>query len=296
MDKSSTTGAPELVSIVIPCHNDGDFLSASLDSALQQTYRHKEVIVVDDASDDPRTLRLLKRIEHPDVRILHVDKRHPGAARNAGIQSARGCYILPLDADDLIEPTYVEKAACVLMSRPDVGIVYCKAVFIGKKTGPWELPPFNIGDMLANNLIFVTALFRKSDWCAVGGFRERQFRLGLEDYDFWLALLGRGRQVHQIQESLFRYRVKASSRTTRLYSNLEDMIEAHEQLYQNHRHLYEQHSGDYIKSLRKLLLVEMDARMRLQEIVDANRRSRGMPQIRSIIGRLVGAARESAGK
>ena len=66
----------------------------------------------------------------------------------------------------------------------------------------WELPPYSLSNMLVGNIIFISALFRKSDWEKVGGFCT-DFKIGLEDYDFWLSILELGREVYQIPKRLF---------------------------------------------------------------------------------------------
>ena len=85
-------------------------------------------------------------------------------ARNMAIDAASGDYILPLDADDKIEPSYVEKAAKILDNNSDIGIVYCNAEFFGAKTGKCKLPEFNEELFLTTNCIFATAMFRKKDF------------------------------------------------------------------------------------------------------------------------------------
>lgn len=100
----------ERVSVIMPCYNDGQYIEEALYSLRAQTYLNWELIVIDDGSDEPETLRVLEQLEEmPYVRLLRTNHVRPAGARNAGIQAARGTYILPLDADDTIEPTYMEK-------------------------------------------------------------------------------------------------------------------------------------------------------------------------------------------
>src|SRR5690348_2571583 len=125
------------VSVVIPCFNAGEHLDEAVRSALAQTHADLEVVIMDDGSTDPATRRLLDgAAAWPRTRILRQANAGPSAARNAAIEAATGEFILPLDADDRIEPGYVEQAAAILQSRPEVGIVYCRAMKFGAESGP----------------------------------------------------------------------------------------------------------------------------------------------------------------
>jgi len=212
------------VSIIIPCHNDGKYLAEALASAQAQTCPGLEIIIVDDHSTDPSTCALLQELAQQGHTVLSVPdgKRGVAAARNHGIAAAKGAFILPLDADDRIEPTYAEKALQHLQGNPSVGICYCKARLFGLKQGPWLLPQYTWENILAGNMIFATAMFRKKDWEALGGYDESLLS-GFEDYAFWLRLIALGREVVQIDEELFRYRVKSGSRTARIVKNKQEM-------------------------------------------------------------------------
>lgn len=241
------------VTIVMPCFNDGKFIHESIKSAKQQTYPNIELIVIDDGSDDPYTLERLAAIDFPDCQLLHTDHVGPAAARNYGIQHARGEYVLPLDADDLIDKTYVEKAVAVMESNENMGIVYCRADKFGCEKGLWDLPDFSFEVFLLDNIIFVSALFRKSDWERIGGFQEKMVH-GMEDYDFWLSVVQLGREVYQLPEVLFHYRIKKHSRTTRFIQNIENIQSTYEMIYHNHKELYRQHMDVYCVVLRRALI------------------------------------------
>ena len=93
------------VTIVIPCYNHGAYLPETLKSVHEQTFQDFEIIVVDDGSSDPATVTILRNLEMNRTRVIHTANHGVSAARNRGIAEARGTYILPLDADDLIEVT-----------------------------------------------------------------------------------------------------------------------------------------------------------------------------------------------
>jgi glycosyltransferase involved in cell wall biosynthesis len=201
------------VSIVIPCFNAGQFIDEAVQSALAQTWPDVEVVVVDDGSTDAATRRLLDEAAWPRTRVLRQANAGPSAARNAAIREATGEFILPLDADDRIDPTYVEKAMAAFAADPGLGVVYCRATRFGAAEGPWQLPDYTLRELVIDNVIFVSAVFRKADWARVGGFGEH-LRHGVEDYDFWVRLVNAGCRVLQLDEALFHYRVQAESRTS----------------------------------------------------------------------------------
>lgn len=99
------------VSYVIPCFNQGKFLESAIDSVLKSYTGPKQVVVVNDCSDDRETLNVLQRLSgfHPDVTIINNDKNLGlSAARNLGIRMSLGKYIQLLDADDVILYNKVE--------------------------------------------------------------------------------------------------------------------------------------------------------------------------------------------
>jgi glycosyltransferase involved in cell wall biosynthesis len=200
-----------LISVIIPCFNLGQFLGDALDSILVQTFNDFEVIIVNDGSDDPATVRMLQTLNRPKTRVVHMVNGGVASARNRGIGEAAGRYILPLDADDRIAPTYLEQAIAVLDAQSEVGIVYCRAELFGEASGEWLLPKFSLPHQLLDNLIFSAAIFRRKQWELVGGYSERM-RTGWEDWDFWLRLTALGVKVVQLDEPLFFYRIRRGSR------------------------------------------------------------------------------------
>ncbi len=229
--------AHSLVSVVIPCYDSARFLDEAVDSVLASTYPAVEVVVVDDGSRDPETRRVLEGFARPRTRVCRIEHCGPSGARNFGIRQAQGSYILPLDDDDRIHPQYIAKAAKVLTHDPAVGIVYCRARCFGARQDEWRLPPYSLENMLADNCIFTSALFRKRDWERVGGYNPNMVH-GMEDYDFWLSLIERaGAEVVQLDQVLFYYRVQDVSRTVLMEVNGHE-AEMFTTLFYNHRELF----------------------------------------------------------
>ncbi len=240
----------ETVSVIMPCYNDGKYIGQAVASLRAQTYSSIELVIVDDGSDDEKTIHAIQALSFPCVKKIHTRHMGPAFARNAGIAAAEGAYILPLDADDTIEPAYIEKAVDAIEGNSATGIVYCQAAFFGEKAGRWLLPPYSLKEMLVGNIIFASALFRKSDWEKVGGYNQ-DMKYGLEDYDFWLSLLENGAGVYQIQDVLFHYRIKPVSRSSTMQKSMDRIQEAYRQVYLNHKALYASHRELYIEALRE---------------------------------------------
>ncbi|HZX58320.1 MAG TPA: glycosyltransferase family A protein, partial [Mucilaginibacter sp.] len=95
-----------LVSIIIPVYNSEKHLAETISSALEQTWPNKEIIIVDDGSAD-NSLAIAKSFASENVKVFHQPNKGASAARNKGIQEAKGDYIQFLDADDLLMPNKI---------------------------------------------------------------------------------------------------------------------------------------------------------------------------------------------
>lgn len=238
-----------LVSVIIPCYNQGQYLQEAVDSVLASTYENIEIIVVDDGST--QDVEFLKTFVAEKTKIIHQENQGLAMSRNNGIKIANGKYILPLDADDKIYPTYIEKAVKAIEDNDKIGIVYCEAEFFGAVTGKWELPEYKFPEILAGNLIFNTAMYKKADWELCGGYKKEMCH-GFEDWEFWLSLIERGAEVYRIPEILFSYRQKALSMSKEFDKN-NNRITMIKQIIKFHPKLYGQNAEKISSQLRKNL-------------------------------------------
>jgi len=231
-----------LVSVIIPCYNQGQYLREAIQSALASDYPNIEIIIVDDGSkDNSHEVAMKIAEEHKNIRSVHQNNSGPSKARNHGIRLAKGKYILPLDADDLIAPNYISEAVTILENRPDVKLVYCEAEKFEGKTGHWKLRPFSLDLLARDNMIFVSGIFRKSDWEECGGFDENII-WEREDWEFWISLLKNGGEVVKLPFVGFYYRIKTHSRRKGMTSEQKKKMIA----YINHKHkdfIYERLNG-----------------------------------------------------
>jgi glycosyltransferase involved in cell wall biosynthesis len=110
------------VSIVLPAYNGMAYLPTAYQSALMQTFTDYEILIVNDGSSD-RIEDWVAEITEPRVRYISQKNQGAAAARNTGIYNARGNYVAFLDADDIWEPTKLEKQVSLLEKNPEVGLV-----------------------------------------------------------------------------------------------------------------------------------------------------------------------------
>lgn len=241
-----------MVSVIIPCYNQGKYVDEAVDSVLAQTYRDFEIIIVNDGSTDDYTKRKLADYARPSTRVIHTTNQGLSSARNNGIVEAAGTHILPLDADDKIGPTYLADAVEVLENRPEVGIVYGLTEFFGQKKGRWKLPDYSPEAILLENMIPCAAVFRKADWHRVGGYNPNMVH-GNEDWDLWLSLIETGKHVYRLPKTVFYYRFRAKSMRNAISE--ERAIDMRVQLFENHKDLY-------LSNLRVIMKSWLNLRMR----------------------------------
>lgn len=255
--------------IIIPCFNHGRFIRDAVGSALTQVDAQTRVIIVNDGSTDDTTAAACDGTRDtriaPDaperVTVLHIENRGLPGARNVGAALARErdwCqYLVFLDADDFIEPTFVSRLHQELAAAndPAVSHAYCQERLVDKAFGTWAVPEWDPLLLLATNLHPVTALVRRDCFEASGGFDE-SMRLGYEDWDLWINFAARGWRGVRVREPLFNWR---------RHSAITMVIEAvrrHEQLYaflmHKHAELYARHADELVR-LTNTLLRKADA-------------------------------------
>jgi len=252
------------VSVIIPCYDAGAFLLDAIDSALASTVDDLEVVVVDDGSTDPATQALLDRLDRPRTTVLRGPNGGSAAARNTGLAHARGRWVLPLDADDLVSPTLVEKALAILEAEPALGWVYTHVRFFGEAEFVCRMAPYNFYVLLWENLCCATALVRRSAMEAVGGYTAAL--RGYEDWDLWLKLGERGWHGRLLPEVLFHYRRHGETQGTRSIRRHRELVAL---IRANHPRLYDPRTLRAVRREWCAHPVATDALLSLQAAVRA---------------------------
>lgn len=235
----------EKISIIIPYYKGEDYINETLKSVYHQTYQDFEVIIVNDGSERA-ALDLIETNEaFKNLKIIHQENQGQSSARNNGVKSATGKYILFLDCDDLIDKTFLEKTHQILSKNKEVRVCYTKGKFFEKTDKEWVLQPFNTFDFLIENCIPITALIYKEDFEKIGGFDTRLNYY--EDWDFWIYLIEMGVKVHKIDEFLFFYRIRntADSLTNASIDNSSRLSDNFFEIYKKHYAFYKQNGLDF---------------------------------------------------
>lgn len=195
-------------SIIIPLFNQANFLPEAVESALAQTVP-VEVIIVNDGSTDGGKF-IASEYEERGVKVIHQVNKGLPAARNTGIMNATGEFILPLDADDILLPTAVERIETVF-SETDADIVAPSFTQFGEADADVILMMRpTIEDFKTGNRVGYCSAMRRKDLLECGGYSPRMV-WGFEDYHIWFDLLKRGKKIYTIPEPLWKYRVRSGS-------------------------------------------------------------------------------------
>lgn len=240
----------KLVSIIVPCYNQAHFLNESLNSVLKQSYSNWECIIINDGSTD-NTEQTVLNWTKKDNRFKYVKQQNKGLsnARNSGIKTSLGDYILPLDADDIIREDFLDKTVPELLENDDLAIVSCNSKFFeGDITNIInELKPKGntYHYLLYVNQLVATSLYRKKCWEQVGGYDE-QMQTGFEDWEFWIAITKQGWEYKVVEDFLFYYR-KAKK------SMLVDTINNH--FESNKEYIFKKHNDLYIDDFDNCMTV-----------------------------------------
>ena len=239
-----------MVSIIVPCYNHAGFLEETISSVLSSSYKDIEIIIVDDGStDDSRIVGENLALKHVNVSYYYQNNSGPSAARNLGISKSHGKYILPLDADDLINKDYIEKAVDIFEVSPDVKVVYAEAKKFGAVNKPWKLKPYSPYNLAKDNMIYVSALYRKDDWAQIGGYTENKI-LVREDWEFWIKMLKNGGKVIKLPMIGFYYRIQENSR--RKSMSKERKAKEIDYLNQHHADFFKKQLGGPLRKNRSL--------------------------------------------
>ncbi|MGI9666557.1 MAG: glycosyltransferase family 2 protein, partial [Acidimicrobiia bacterium] len=208
---------------VVPCYNQGAFVRQALISVVGQTDPDWGVIIVDDGSDDDETIAILDAIDLPGVTVYRQENKGLSAARNAGISATSSKYIVPLDADDLVDPGFLAALVGRLEADPGVGYAHCWARLFGDLDAVWATRPVNPYQLLLSNSVVGCVLMRRDAWELVGGYDE-SMKNGNEDWDLWIRMGAARLDGVQVPQPLFWYRKHGVSMSVETESNYEDAL------------------------------------------------------------------------
>ena len=183
------TEALPLVSVIIPTYNYANFLSKAIESVLRQTYQNVEIVVVDDGSGD-HTRQVVD--SYDTVKYFYQKNKGLSAARNTGIQHAKGNYLVFLDADDWLERDAIEKNYGAIKDKPQIAFVSGSYYFLRAATNTLYNVSVTVTDhhyvhLLQSNYIGMHATVMFQRW-VFDMFRYDETLKACEDYDLYLNI------------------------------------------------------------------------------------------------------------
>lgn len=197
-----------MISVIIPCWKQAQYLPDAIESCLSQTVI-PEVIVVNDGSPD-NTKEVAER--YP-VKLINQVNKGLASARNTGIMNATGEYILPLDADDILLPTAIEKLQKMIdETHNDIIAPEFASFGLHESIFMYGTIPTLDEFKVANRLPYFCAI-KKEALLEIGGYQPKMTQ-GWEDMHLWFDLLKRGKTISLVRERLVLYRTKEQSMIT----------------------------------------------------------------------------------
>jgi cellulose synthase/poly-beta-1,6-N-acetylglucosamine synthase-like glycosyltransferase len=224
------------LAVVIPCFDHGDFVIEAVASVERSLTVPYELIVVDDGSREPQTRTVLDLLREAGYEVHRRPHRGVAAARNHGFAAARAPFVIPLDSDNQLLPGFVEKALATLREDPRLAAVYGDRLEFGLRTGRVEVGEFDPDLLIAGNYVDACAVIRRQAWENCGGYDEGMPAQGLEDWELWVAVIGRGWTLRWLPLAAFAYRVRPDSMLRQLESSSHADLE--EYLVAKHHTLY----------------------------------------------------------
>ena len=213
----------DLVSVIIPASNPGEFIRETIDSVIAQTYSNFEIIIVDDGSSD-NTGEIIGSIRDDRIKYYYQPKSGmPAQVRNKAVGLSRGELIAFLDHDDVWMPKKLEVQIAVIKNNLDIALVSTNAYYMydGKKTER----PLVVGvrngyfrDRVfipRNGVVQSTVLVKRSIFDKVGGFNESADLFAIEDYDFWVRVYAAKSPCYYLSDPTMYFRKNTGSASGR---------------------------------------------------------------------------------
>jgi len=221
-----------LVSFIIPYYNAGETIQETIDSIFKQSYGNFDIWIINDGSTDPFSIEKLKDFEgNEKIHLLHQENAGPSVARNAAIKQSTADFIVPLDADDVINPDSIARSIEVLRDA-EVGVAFGDIRYFGMENHVKIQSHFSMDRQLFMNQLAVTALIRKAVYHEVGYYDEFLSKLGLEDWEFWLRVGQSPWKFHKVEGIFFQARSSKNSRTFEVANQNLEQIKQY--VYQKH--------------------------------------------------------------
>lgn len=254
------------VGILLATYNQGEFLEECLESLKKQTFQDFKIILVDDASSDNKTTKIIKKLDCLDAEKYFLKN-------NSGINNVVRLYLPKLEteyafvlcADDIIKPTYIEKCVNFLDNNHSYAAV---ATYIQKFGGSDELLKIDknkikLPDMLVENYFLGSSMARMKAFSEIGYGNESESFRKHNDYDRWVSMLEKDWKLGVIEEPLFFYRILSSSLSKSI--QIPDEMVFQRAFVKKHRKLFEKYGPEIALYYKEKALKELNWIRELQE-------------------------------
>ena len=198
--------------IVVSAYKKPEYLVECFDSILAQTYTDYNVIFVNDSGND-ENINIALKYQNDNFMVNSIDNEGLSRTRDVGVKLSKDYnneYILFIDGDDKIDPTFLEKTVKVMDENPEIGVVYSDTQHFDGADSHWDHPEYDFNRLLYGNFLSSCSLIRKKAYDEAGGFDENNFGFW-EDYQFFIKLGSLKWYGKHIPEKLFYYRIHAKS-------------------------------------------------------------------------------------
>jgi len=199
----------KLISVIVPCYNSGSTLQRTIESIKNQTWQEKEIILVNDGSNDKTTIEILE-FYRKDILVKVIDQKNKGlsAARNKGVINAKGNYLFFLDSDDWIDLKTLEELYSNIKNNKNFAYVFTDSVLEGESKGIRK-NEFNLFEQMFINQIPYSIFIPRKIFIE-NGFYDEKMKLGYEDWELNIRLASKKYYGKRIPKALFHYNVSNS--------------------------------------------------------------------------------------
>lgn len=195
--------------VLMAVHNGMPYVKETVESILNQTYKHFEFLIIDDCSSDG-TAPFLQNIQDRRLRVIRNNKNlRLAPSLNKGISAAKGKYIIRIDADDIADPERIEKQVAFMEKNLDIGVCGSFLQTMGAVQKDWKFPVTNEAIkarlLFDNVLMHPTVIMRRKVFTKNNIFYRVESN-GSEDYDLWIQMMNEIKFAN-LDEYLLRYRI-----------------------------------------------------------------------------------------
>lgn len=202
----------DALTVIIPFYNMGLYIDECIESIHNNHHKNTNIIIVNDGSNDPYSLKKLNEIEKKhNCQVIHQENKGLSETRNTGARASQTDYITFLDPDDTIEPDYYTKAIDILKNKKNIYFVGCWAKYFGDSNQFWPAFTPEAPYILIHNMINSSALIYKKSAFIACGWNDPKMIYGMEDYDSVISLIENGFHGVVIPEPLWNYRIRKNS-------------------------------------------------------------------------------------